>query len=251
MALTLIHCSYHKCLTSYYYKVMSRLFNLCLPLSGGYTHFNSLVNRFYSEQKKYKIASVNNHCIDLSRYDDQTLRLTRFIRDPRDLVISGYFYHKRAAEPWCKIANPKELDWEVVNGNIPQQLSNGQSYAEYLQSVDIEDGIIGEIDFRKKHFVGMAQWPERDNILTIRYEDIIGNEREIFDRLFSFYEFNKLERTIGMYLVDRYSARRRQGTVKHIRSPQPGQWQKHFTPRVKDYFDQEHGGLLKKLGYTW
>jgi hypothetical protein len=177
MTLTLIHCSYHKCLTSYY--------------------------------KNYKIASVNNHCIDFSRFDDGSLRLSRFIRDPRDLVISGYFYHKRAAEPWCNVSNPTEADWRVVNGNIPEQLSNGQSYASYLQNVDMEDGLICEIDFRKKHFDGMAQWRDRDSILTIRYEDIIGHEEKVFDRVFSFYEFNKLERMLCHGMPNVTSSRNR------------------------------------------
>jgi Sulfotransferase domain len=248
MAPTLIHCSYHKCLTSYYEKVMSRVFNMCLPFSGGYKHFNSLMPEFYGDHRKYKIASINNHCIDFSRFGD--VRVSRFVRDPRDLVVSGYFYHKRAAEPWCNVPNPTAADWRVVNGNIPDQLSNGQSYASYLQHVDIEDGLICEIDFRKNHFDGMAKWPHNENILVVRYEDIIGNEEHIFRKLFAFYGFNTLERTLGMYFARRYCARRRAGAVQHIRSPEPGQWRKHFTPRVVDYFNQRHGDLLRKLGYA-
>jgi hypothetical protein len=227
---------------------MSRLFNTSLPFSHGYKHFNSLILEFYNEHRKYKIASINNHCIDFSRFGE--VRVSRFIRDPRDLVISGYFYHKRAAEPWCNVPNPTNADWRVVNGNIPAQLSNGQSYASYLQTVDIEDGLICEIDFRKNHFESMAQWPDSDNILVLSYENILGNEEQIFHRLFSFYDFNTLEKTLGIYFAKRYSAGRRAGAVQHIRSPEPGQWRKHFTPRVADYFDQRHGDLLRKLGYA-
>jgi hypothetical protein len=36
---------------------------------------------------------------------------------------------------------------------------------------------------------------------------------------------------------------------KHPRDPRPGQWQAHFTPRVRDTFERLYGDLPQRLGY--
>jgi len=85
----LIHCSYHKCLTVYYGRIMKAVFNRCLSWSSGYRHFNSHLEDFYQAFSKHRIASVNNRALDLERLGQ--FRISRFVRDPRDLVVSGYF----------------------------------------------------------------------------------------------------------------------------------------------------------------
>jgi hypothetical protein len=68
------------------------------------------LNDFYEDHNKYGIVSINNHALDLARLGND-YRISRFVRDPRDLVISGYFYHRRGAEPWSTIVDPKSEDW--------------------------------------------------------------------------------------------------------------------------------------------
>ncbi|MCG8469630.1 MAG: hypothetical protein MJB57_15730, partial [Gemmatimonadetes bacterium] len=108
----LIHCSYHKCLTVYYHRVMDYLYNRILRFSHGYHHFNSRIDQFYAESPRYRVVSLNNQSLDLDRLGD--CRVTRFIRDPRDLVVSGYLYHKRGAENWCNRDHVSGDDWEGV-----------------------------------------------------------------------------------------------------------------------------------------
>jgi len=90
----LMHCSYHKCMTVYFSGIVGRILGQNFE-GAGYAHFNSDIEDFYAQQSNYELASVNNHAIDLSRY--KNYRVTRLIRDPRDLVVSGYFYHHRIA----------------------------------------------------------------------------------------------------------------------------------------------------------
>lgn len=245
----LIHCSYHKCLTVYYRRVMDAVFNRCLPWSGGYGHFNSDVDAFYDAFEGHRVASVNNHSLDLDRLGD--FRLTRFLRDPRDLVVSGYFYHRRGAEPWCTMDNPTDADWAFANARVPDSLrAAGGSFADYLQSLDEEEGLLAELEFRRRHFTSMAEWPEaHPDILVIRYEDFLGRELEMFRALFDHYGFSAIERRLGLFFADRHSLARRQRRDPHIRNPSSGQWRKHFTPRVKAAFDAEWGGLVEWLGY--
>ena len=249
MSVKLIHCSYHKCLTVYYSKIMRVLYNRIMRFSRGYQHFNSRINDFYQEFDNRRVASVNNHALDLNKIGDDFL-ISRFIRDPRDLVVSGYFYHKRGAEGWCNIIGPTDEDWREVNGWVPEQMDKDHSLSTYLQSLSKEDGLIAEIDFRKNHFGSMMQWPVEDpRIKIFRYEDIVGNEQEIFADIFSFYGMFWLERKLGLMLVSKYSAKKITRTKKHIRNPTAGQWKEHFTPKVSNYFEQRYGKILERYGY--
>lgn len=82
-----VHCSYHKSLTSYYANVAGALFNRRMPWSRGYRHFNSRIESFYDHFADLTVASVNNRALDFDRLGD--FRITRFVRDPRDLVVPG------------------------------------------------------------------------------------------------------------------------------------------------------------------
>lgn len=250
----LIHCSYHKCLTVYYRRVMQAVFNRCLPWSAGYRHYNSHLKDFYEGFQDFRVASVNNRALDLSRLG--RCKITRFLRDPRDLVVSGYFYHKRAAEPWMKIENPTPYDWYFANGCIPAGLREAKtSFASYLQSLSEEDGLLAELEFRRFHFESMREWPaEHPDILLFRYEEILGNERSVFARIFEHYGLSKLERTLGDWFARRYSiqsvARKQESGDAHIRNPTAGQWRRHFTPRLREAFEERHPGLIEQLGYA-
>jgi hypothetical protein len=245
----LIHCSFHKCLTVYFRRVMDAVFNRCLPLGGGYRHFNSDIAAFYEQYRDYRLASVNNQVLDLDRLGD--FRMTRFVRDPRDLVVSGYFYHRRGAEPWCTQPKPTDADWAFANGRIPDGLrASGKSFADYLAGLSQEEGLLAELEFRQLHFEAMAAWPaEHPQILRLRYEDFPGHEAAMFDRIFAHYEVSFPVRRLGHYFAQRHSLERRRAKDPHIRNPASGQWREHFTPRVKRAFDEEWGGLVEQLGY--
>ena len=67
----LVHCSYHKCLTVYYRKVLTTLYKRTLRFRRGYKHFNSFIDDFYQESNSYKVASVNNHALDFHRMGNE------------------------------------------------------------------------------------------------------------------------------------------------------------------------------------
>lgn len=243
-----VHCSYHKCLTVYFQKVLSRLYRSPFGPSGEYRHFNSQVDSFYLECENYAVSSVNNHFLDLDRFED--VRVTRFVRDPRDLIVSGYFYHKRAAESWCEVVSPAEKDWMIVNGTIPDALAPSWSFARYLNEVSLEEGLLAELRFRRGHFESMRAWPGDDaRIEVFRYEEILGREVEVFDRIFRFYEMPFSARQLGLHFARSFLAVKRSGRSDHIRDPVSGQWREVFTPEVTRQFNAEYADLIEKLGY--
>lgn len=243
-----VHCSYHKCLTAYFRKVVSRLFRSPFGPDGEYRHFDSRIDEFYHDCEKYAVASVNNHVLDLDRFED--IRVTRFVRDPRDLIVSGYFYHKRSVEPWCDVVSPTKEDWVVVNGTIPEALPERRSFAQFLNEVSLEEGLLAELEFRRRHFESMRAWGADDpRVEVFRYEEILGNEAEIFDRVFRFLELPFSARQIGLHYARKFRAAKSSSRGGHIRDPRSGQWRTLFTRTVTKKFNDEYGDLAEKFGY--
>jgi hypothetical protein len=244
----LIHCSYHKCLTVYFGRVMSSVFNRCLPWSPGYRHYNSHLEDFYDGFASHRVSSINNRHLDLERLD--RFRISRFVRDPRDLIVSGYFYHRRGTEDWLRIASPTAADWYFANGVVPRGLEGtGLSFAQYLQSIPEEEGLLAELEFRAHHLESMALWPTgHPDIALYRYEDVVADGPAAFRELLDFYGLSPLEQALGRWFARRYSLPRRRRDP-HVRDPASGQWRRHFTPRVRQAFDSRYRGLVRDLGY--
>lgn len=248
MSMTRIHCSYHKCLTVYLSRVIEALFRS--PLADGtYRHFNSRLEEFNSEYSGYSVASVNNHVLDLDSLGD--FRITRLVRDPRDLVVSGYLYHRRGAEDWCDAPVPSDERFRVVNGHVSSELAqSGLSFKNYLQSVSEEQGLLAELDFRRYHFESMAAWPTDDErVRVFRYEDIVGSEASVMYKILRHLKFRKDQAALGAVFSQRRSAARVAGSHAHVRDPRSGQWRSRFTPLVEKVFEERHGELLDRYGY--
>ena len=61
------------------------------------------------------------------------------VRDPRDMVISGYFYHKWTTERWVRMPGRMDgKDWGRSDWK-------GWTYHDILNSVDQEEGLAIEI----------------------------------------------------------------------------------------------------------
>lgn len=252
--INLIHCSYHKCLTKYFARTFKGVLNRSVLKKENYKHFNSHIGEFYENIPKYRVISVNNHSLDFDRLG-KDYRITRFIRDPRDLIVSGYFYHKRGAEDWCKIISPTDKDWVAVNGTVPTGMKKNESYQEMLSRLNCEKGLIAEIEFRKKHFESMRRWPKRDKRIRLyKYEELLGNENQIYQDIFEFYELNTFDTLLGKYYAMKNSAGKGFGGNKHIkehiRNPSMGQWKNYFTPEVNNIFNDLYGDVLEFYGYN-
>ena len=249
-----VHAGYHKCLTVFSKKVYNglckhRLFNRRYSKVKRFRHFFHEVERFYDECQNFDVCSISGNYIDLDRFED--IRVARVIRDPRDLIISAYFYHKRAGEPWCKQENPTDQDWKQVRGAVPANLPVDYTLSRYLNEVPMEEGLHAELEFRKYHFQSMLEWPENDpRVMLLRYEDIIGNEARAFWKILSFFGFTLPTRLIGIQLARQFSSKSRHARVNHIRNPNSGQWRQHFTPGLTSMFNELYGEVLDRYGYS-
>jgi len=243
-----IHAGYHKCLTQYYLRVMDTLYNRILPGKFQYTHFESIQGLLYNRVHQYTVVSTNGFAIE-PKHLATDFRISRFIRDPRDLIVSGYFYHLRGAEPWFQFVGPTPAYWSAINGNVPQGMPPDLSFADFLQQLSQEEGLLAEIEFRKHQLESMMQWAEDDRIKTFRYERILGQEAATFDSLFRHYEVPAYQRRIGVALARQFALGGRKKLKGHIRNPEPNQWKQYFTPRVKEAFYDQYLPLLRHVGY--
>jgi hypothetical protein len=242
------YCGYHKCLTEYTKKVFKKICRPPLKKGASFNHYYHRSDAFYQNCAQHTISSLSGHAIDLSRFSD--IRVVRFIRDPRDLLVSAYFYHKRSAEPWCDVAAPRDIDWKIVNGAVPAVLGQEQSLSKYLNSASVEEGLFAELEFRRHHFDSMRWWPlEDERVMLFKYEDILGCEAAVFNELLTFMELPFALRVAGKYYAKRYSAVQKGGKKGHIRNVNSGQWRQHFTPALQSRFNELYGDILERYGY--
>jgi hypothetical protein len=108
------------------------------------------------------------------------------VRDPRDIVVSAYFSHRNShsTSAWTEL----------------------EPHREKLRQLSEADGILEEIRFRERSFRQMQNWDyEQENILEIRFEDLISQHYEtllqIFDHLglLSNKDYRFMSRPGGMY----------------------------------------------------
>ena len=225
--------THHKAMTTYFHAVQKtlafalnirfeRLANADLPRPG--------TRMFLSMQGKQDLKA-------LGRY-----RGVHVMRDPRDMIVSGYHYHRWTHEPWVH-----RLD------------ANGESYQQKLRRLDKTAGLYLEID----HFIffyraTLEAWDMADpDLLEVSYEALMGPERDarylaIFRHLgFTGDELDLAVRLMRLFAAESRSGRTGNGVAarSHLRSGRSRQWEAELEPAHLAYIEAELGPVLGKFGY--
>jgi Sulfotransferase domain len=177
--------------------------------------------------------------------DDFTLRSglapggfrgTHLIRDPRDMVVSAWYYHLRCTEAWAV---------------TPHERYGGRSYQEMLTALGPHDGLMAEIEeSTRRTFVHMARWNyEQPEFLELRYEDLLTDERAWFERAFRHYGFDAALTGDALAIASAYSRGNLSAGDGHVRSGGMGEWRQHFTADHVARFKKLTGHLVVDLGY--
>ena len=239
-AALLVHCAHHKVGTVWFQRVLS-------SVAGFYgLRFTEMPTSYGASGPVARLASD----IDVVVYDRandfrpgdlgaRVYRGSHLIRDPRDVVISGYHYHRRTDEAWVR---------------EPKDRFGGLSYQAFLNTVDEHDGLMAEIERSARSSIAeMAGWSySTSEILELRYEDAIRDEVGTFTRLFRFYGFTDDGVGQGLKIVEQFSrghGRQAGGADPHVRSGDPGEWRRHFDADHIARFKELTGDLVVRLGY--
>jgi hypothetical protein len=190
------------------------------------------------------------------------------IRDPRDIIISGYQYHKRTKEGWC-INKDFAIDIPIKFPQVPRcrqhepeewkthyiESLKGKSYQGNLRDKSVEDGIIFEMNNYGAWTIDtISKWDYcNPNVLEVKFENVIENFNHTITEIFNHLGFpqgaiNNMVSTLSAHDINRMSADEIRRN-RHITSANTSRWKKHFTGRVKKEFKERFGRVLIKLGY--
>ena len=197
--------------------------------------------RYERQSHGAEVSVLWGRKVDLSRLQ-APFTGSHLVRDPRDVIVSGYHYHLWTNEAWANEPRP-ELD--------------GQSYQEHLKSLPRNEGLLAEISFASRRWLReMAEWQPRPEFLELRYEEVLGNERATFERVFLHHGFTPQAALRAAELCDRFSFERITGRQvgqiedrSHHRSGRPDQWLEELGPEHLALLDELLPGLLSRTGY--
>lgn len=179
---------------------------------------------------------------DHSKFDLAALavpfRGLHMIRDPRDVIISGAFYHRHAAEKWLH-----RRQWRF----------GLKSYQTAINACPTEEeALLFEMENAASHTIReMLNWDYTNpRFFEVRYEDLVQDRSlEIFRRIFIFLGYEEAELPSLLEIARQNSLFSGCRKPHHVRSGKVAQWKEHFTPALRARFVELFGDALERLGY--
>ncbi len=229
----IVHCCYHKVGTAWFIRVLrsiARYYGLSFQCSTQ-SHLQRNTDIFMEYMSR----------VDVNKLPDYIG--SHMIRDPRDVIISAYFYHLWTKEEWA---------------HIPRKNLNSLTYQEYLNSLNREEGLLAEMKGTSKEVIEeMYLWDYNNpHFFEFKYEDLLENETKVFSQIFKHYGFKEEAISNCLKIAEKFSfknkSRRKKGTINtksHLRSGRTGEWKEVFTEKHKNQFKELFGDGLIKLGY--
>jgi len=157
-------------------------------------------------------------------------------RDPRDQLVSHVFYAK---------------DIHIEHG-MHDYYSNVLTTMEERLNVAIEGCELPGLGLPTiwERYVEHFGWFDRDDILCVKFEDLILNKEETIGVLLDYIEGFGVEFSVSrpeaIEILSQSIKPKKSGT---FRKGQPGNWKEHFTEDNKRRFKVVAGDLLSRLGY--
>jgi len=176
------------------------------------------------------------------------------IRDPRDIIVSGYFSHLAS-----HYVDPNQNPWLG-------------EHRQRLQTLSKEEGLLAELDYSSTHMDRIRFWEYGfHGIVESRFETVMPKPEtelaalltavgicvedhpapaavdasfhvpaSVWDTIMQANSFRKL--TAGREKGE-------ESTASHLRSGLAGDWRNHFTTAVSAKFKRLYPGMVPALGY--
>lgn len=252
-----VHWGLHKAMTGYFTLVMLELRKRTgLSFSAHYANAGKIDEALRLSRNRSSSVLLLTDMFHCRMGPEIDFRGSLTLRDPRDVVISSYHYHKISREAW--LHDPR-FDWtKIFYDNVyiktfgkPQISWLGKSYSDVLSVLDIEDGLLLELARVAQSFREIELFDFDDpRICVLNYEEILANELPAFRKLFDHYGLRDEYIDHAIKIVDRLSAsnQKRIGN-SHIREATTGEWKNTLKPLHLRLFEQELGNAILHAGY--
>lgn len=145
----------------------------------------------------------------------------RILRDPRQVLVSGYFHHKGDHHT-------------ELNGWVWDRLVEDKPI---LRELPEEEGLLYELDHISKEVIEEQLLAEFDDerVLTVKVEEFDENQTAW---LLKISEFLNVPDIAGVNFSRTFA------------NPNSGKWRHHFTSRLRQVFKERYGQALVDLGYA-
>jgi hypothetical protein len=261
---------HHKCASRWVRRILSELCAL-LGLKSFHTHwplrlplgletrdsFSERIrsSRAYCANGDFDFLIATNADWELVRdLEERGFRAFHLIRDPRDIIVSGYFSHL-CSHP----VHPDENPWLL-------------EHRGRLLTLSLEEGILLELEYASTYLERLSQWdyhnpatyenrfelltadPEAEMRRTLAFCGILVGSAAPPEGMLRTVQCSEQVYTDVMRRnsFERLSGGRGPGVKdpsSHFRSGVSGDFQNYFTPAIHDRFDHLYPGLVKQLGY--
>ncbi len=200
---------------------------------------------------------------------DRRFRAIRVIRDPRDIWVSGYLYHRHCREFWCVNTDfdptapigPPQVDFsfqhrpERWKRRYLQRL-HGRSYQQNLLDRSLSDGLAFELEnFTSATLDAMrAWWLDDPAVLTVRLEDIVHDFDGMMLTIFRHWGATETECAAALDVARTEDIGRMSdaaiGERPQIHGRTLSKWRTILSQSQVAQFERLHGDLITALGYT-
>ena len=195
-------------------------------------------------------------------------RAIRVVRDPRDIWVSGYLYHRRCREEWCTNTNfdssapityPR-VDYSVEH--YPESWKGaylawlgGKSYQENLLERDREAGLAFELaGYTGRTLDAMRGWKlATPDLLQVQLEAVMCDFDGALGAIFKHVGFSDGECAQAIELARPHDVARMSDETlaenRHIHSRTISKWRDFLSAAEIDEFERRYGDVIADLGY--
>jgi len=192
------------------------------------------LNRMRSGEIRYGYAGCREPFV--SAITGQGRASVFIYRDPRDQLVSHVFYAK---------------DIHTGHG-MHEYYNNELTTMEERLNVAIEGCDLPGLGLPTiwERYVEHFGWFERDDVLCLKFEDLILNKEQAIGNLLDYVESYgvvfSVSRSEAIEILSESIKPKKSGT---FRKGEPGNWKSHFTDENKRRFKAIAGDLLTRFGY--
>ena len=225
----IIHACHHKTGTVWFNRILSEF---CSATQKSY-HFSEAV-----PSSKFDICLAHHSRITESVLDETT-RMTHMIRDPREMVVSGYLHHKRSDEAWLQ---------------QPMKELGNRSYQQTLNAVDQDEGLKLEIErMSRTSAKDMLDWDyTQDQCLELKFEHVRDNPETWFSMIAEHYKLAASEATLFVTIALKHCMKHNPDLVNHRHVTSNGsepRWPQYLTGSIWGFYTTMLGDCAGQLGY--